>query len=94
MKETGRYGVEAYLKKRVLEAGGSTRKFASRINNPDQLVIWPGGDAFMHFVELKSPGKKPRAGQVREHKRLRDMGCSVFVLDTKPKIDEYVAKYK
>ena len=99
MRETGRYGVEAYLKKQVLEAGGSTRKFASRTNNPDQLVIWPCDArrwlaATIHFAELKAPGKKPRPGQAREHKRLRDMGCMVFVLDTKPKIDEYVAKYK
>jgi hypothetical protein len=43
IKETGRYGVEAYLKKQVAADGGSTRKFVSpgRRGVPDQIVIWP-----------------------------------------------------
>jgi hypothetical protein len=101
VRETGRYGIEAYLKSAVAGAGGTTRKFLpARPGNPDQLVIWPRVvftmpptkrlDADIHFVETKAPGKKPRHSQDREHKRLRALGCSVFVLDTKEKIDAYV----
>ena len=100
MKEIGRSGVEAYLKKAVAAAGGQTRKWVSpgRKNVPDQIVIWPTyfngkpvpAEAEVHFVETKAPGKKARGGQAREHKRMRDLGCFVFVLDTKEKIDAYV----
>ena len=97
MKEIGRSGIEAYLKKRVAESGGVCRKFASRIHNPDQLVIWMGFPqgrlAVIHFVETKAPGKRPRPGQEREHKRLRAMGCKVFVIDTKEKVDAYVCMW-
>lgn len=99
MKEIGRYGVEAYLKKQVALSGGATRKFLpARPGNPDQIVIWPRVvgrttlhyKADIHFVETKAPGKTPRASQAREHKRLRELGCEVYVLDTKAKIDAYV----
>ncbi|MDP3939594.1 MAG: VRR-NUC domain-containing protein [Deltaproteobacteria bacterium] len=102
MRETGRYGVEARLKKQVALAGGATRKFVSpgRPNVPDQIVIWPRVvlvtprveriEAEIHFVETKAPGKSARGGQKREHKRLRKLGCQVFVLDTKERIDAYI----
>lgn len=41
------------------------------------------------WVELKAPGKKPEAHQMREHKRLRDMGQVVLVIDTLEQIDTY-----
>lgn len=95
--------IEKYLHDKVTAAGGTTRKFSSahRPNNPDRIVIWPEGFigfvqyiATIDFVECKAPGEKPRPGQVREHKRLRDMGCTVLVLDTKEKIDAYVKANK
>ena len=49
--------------------------------------------ADIHFVECKAPGKHARAGQAREHKRLRKFGCAVFVLDSKPAIDLYIRRY-
>lgn len=102
MKEIGRYGVEAYLKKQVARSGGETRKFVSpgRPNVPDQIVIWPRVAletprgkrivAEIHMVETKATGKKPRRAQLREHKRLRDLGVQVFVLDTKEKVAAYL----
>ena len=103
MKEIGRSGTEAYLKRAVRAAGGVTRKWVSpgRNNVPDQIVIWPGGrkgdrrpQALVHFVELKAPGAKPRVGQLREHQRLRDLGCGVFVLNAPEFIDQYVEQFK
>lgn len=97
MRETGRFGVEAYLKKQVKGAGGEVRK-QKWINAPDQLVIWPrvAGrttkryEAEMHMVETKAPLKKPRPAQTREHNRLRALGVTVLVLDTKDMVDIYV----
>ncbi len=92
--------IERYLHLQVRKAGGDTRKNTGRIHIPDRLVIWPGaiyvfGTAVkhmtdIHFVETKAPGKKARPGQLREHARLRKLGCTVWVLDTKEKIDHYI----
>lgn len=98
--------VERYLHREVERAGGTTRKFASasRANNPDRIVIWPGSInalpgsirsvARVHFAECKAPGKKPRPAQQREHVRLHKLGCVVVVLDTIEKINSYVITHK
>ncbi|WP_106494147.1 VRR-NUC domain-containing protein, partial [Escherichia coli] len=48
---------------------------------PDRIVLLPGGRII--FVECKSPGKPPRPDQLREHGRLRALGFTVVVLDSK-----------
>ncbi|EEP0571363.1 VRR-NUC domain-containing protein, partial [Salmonella enterica] len=48
---------------------------------PDRIVLLPGGR--LVFVECKAPGKAPRADQGREHERLRALGFTVVVLDSK-----------
>ena len=48
------------------------------------------GTAVVHFVELKAPGKKPDGHQEREHKRLRELGCNVYVIDSYEAVDNYV----
>lgn len=101
MRELGRYGVEGYLRRQVKKAGGMCEKHISpgKNNVPDDLVTWgPGsvryGDrvtcGFMDLVETKATGKKPRRGQLRDHKRRKALGIHVFVLDTEPKVDAYI----
>ena len=46
---------------------------------PDRLVLLPMGR--IAFVEVKSPGKKPRPLQLARHELLRKLGFKVFVLD-------------
>jgi hypothetical protein len=84
--------IETYLRREVKNLGGCAYKFTSpqRVNVPDRIVLLPGGRIV--FVELKAPGKKPTAGQLREHKRLRDLGFQVDVIDTKEGVDEWIAK--
>lgn len=66
-------------------------KFTSpgRRNVPDRICVLPGGRIV--FVELKAPGKKPTAGQAREHQRLRDLGQQVDVCDCTLDVDLLLA---
>lgn len=92
--------IERYLVRKVRLRGGECRKLKGRRNECDRLVLWPGVDyppnkyapPVAHFVETKAPGKKPRPGQLREHHRLRTMGFTVLVLDTKAKVDNYIRR--
>lgn len=83
--------IERYLVKRVKEHGGEARKirYIGRRHATDRMVIFPWGRVY--FIELKAPDKTPRAGQEREHQRLRDMGFQVFTLDTKEKVDTFIS---
>ncbi len=90
--------VEAHLKRRVKELGGEVRKLAwiGRANAPDRLVLFPhgvipGGLSRSHpLVELKAPGVKPSAAQLREHERLRSAGFTVVVLDSVEAVDNWL----
>lgn len=84
--------VEAYLRDKVKAAGGRAYKFVSPGNDgvPDRLVCLPGGRVY--FVELKAPGKKPTSQQDLQIGRLLDLGCSVQVIDTKEKVDAFMAR--
>ncbi|EMU80080.1 VRR-NUC domain protein [Escherichia coli MP021017.5] len=75
--------IEKHLVAEVKKAGGGAFKFISpgRRSVPDRIVLLPGGRIV--FVECKAPGKPPRAGQLREHGRLRALGFTVVVLDSK-----------
>lgn len=86
--------IERHLVKRVKALGGEVRKveWIGRRGAPDRLVMLPetrslGGmridcPAETIFVELKSPGVKPEAYQLREHERMRAMGQRVVVIDS------------
>ncbi|MGG2140857.1 VRR-NUC domain-containing protein [Candidatus Symbiopectobacterium sp.] len=75
--------IEKHLVAEVKKAGGIAYKFVSpgRRSVPDRLVLLPGGR--LVFVECKAPGEKPRADQLREHDRMRALGFTVVVLDSK-----------
>lgn len=75
--------IEKHLVAEVKKAGGVAFKFVSpaRRSVPDRIVLLPGGRIV--FVECKAPGKPPRPDQLREHERLRKLGFTVVVLDSK-----------
>ena len=79
--------IEQKLAARVRAMGGIAPKFTSPgfDGMPDRLVLLPGGR--MGFVELKAPGRKPRALQMARHKLLRRMGFTVYVIDGIEQID-------
>ena len=79
--------IEKELTRAVKAKGGIAPKFTSPgfDGMPDRLVLLPGGR--MGFVELKAPGKKPRALQMARHKLLRRLGFTVYVIDGIEQID-------
>jgi len=63
-------------------------KFTSPGHNgvPDRILIGQGKTI---YVETKAPGKVPRALQEYQHKKFRNHGAVVYVLDTIEKIDNF-----
>ena len=80
--------IENYLVRRIKNKKGIAYKFTSPGNSwvPDRLCLLPNGKIF--FVELKSPGKKPRALQVNQITKITKLGQRVYVVDSKEKVDE------
>jgi hypothetical protein len=78
--------VEKYLREQIEAAGGLCYKFVSpgRRHVPDRLCELGG----WFMVEVKAPGEKLRAGQVRERERLKGRGMPVYVVDSKDEVDE------
>lgn len=81
--------IECYLDRRVRAVGGITRKFTSpgRIGVPDRIVLFNGR---VEFVEVKAPGGRLSAVQVREIGRLRLHGALVTVVSSREDVDAYV----
>ena len=95
--------IERHLVQRVKELGGECRKvqWVGRRGAPDRLVMLPlleinqkNFKCRKHrtiWVELKAPGVKPEAHQLREHKRMRRMGQRVAVIDSIAGVEELLA---
>lgn len=74
--------VVAALKKRAKMDGLLVRKcsWIGHVGAPDLFFMDPRTG--VHFwVEVKAPGQAPRLHQDLEMERMREAGCSVFVLD-------------
>jgi len=92
--------IERYLVKQVKALGGEVRKvqWIGRRGAPDRLVMMPlhgrcgrWSSCRTIWVELKAPGVKAKAYQLREHKRMRDMGQIVAVIDSIEGVEELLA---
>ena len=81
--------VENALVRQVKRLGGKCEKFTSpgRRSVPDRLVSLPGGR--ICFVELKAPGKKPTAKQLKDHDERRALGFDVYVIDNKDEANAF-----
>ena len=79
--------IEKALVKRIKALGGLCEKFVSlsNIGVPDRLVTLPGK---ILFIELKAPGKKPTAKQLKDHTKRRSYGCTVLVIDSLEGVDD------
>jgi hypothetical protein len=86
--------IEAYLRDKVREIGGKAYKFISPGNSgvPDRLVLLPAGRCI--FIELKAPGKEPTAMQGLQHRKIRELGFTVLIIDSKEKVDEFINAHR
>jgi len=82
--------IEDYLVLRVKQCRGDVRKikWIARKYAPDRLVMLPLPRPMTVWVELKAPGIAPEDGQLREHERMRALGQSVIVIDSKEGVDQ------
>ncbi len=82
--------IEMQLVRTAKQMGGRTVKFISPgfDGMPDRLVLLPGGKC--GFVEVKAPGKKPRALQLVRHEMLKALGFKAYVLDSIQQIEEII----
>lgn len=83
--------IEKHLVARVKALGGEVRKatWIGRAGAPDRRVMLPGKAPV--WVELKAPGVKPEAHQIREHNRMRRLGERVVVIDSIESVEELLA---
>lgn len=91
--------IEKYLVAQVKAIGGEVRKvqWLGRNGAPDRVVMLPRASIWLHrtvWVELKAPGKAPEPHQLREHKRMRNVGQTVVVIDSIEGVDELLRGYK
>lgn len=88
--EVSEKAIEAYLNKRCNENGLLCLKYsnANVTGYPDRLVCCINGKVV--WVELKSKGKKPTKLQEIRHQELRDLGHEVWVVSSKPEVDELI----
>ncbi|RMC99934.1 VRR-NUC domain-containing protein [Aquitalea palustris] len=79
--------IENYLVDEVKRLGGECRKvrWIGRNGAPDRYIMLPG---HCIWVELKAPGVVPKPHQLREHKRMRNLGQRVEVVDSFERVDE------
>lgn len=82
-------GIERLFVQAVEAVGGKAFKFASPGNAgvPDRIVLL-GGRAY--FVELKAPGRKPRALQRYRQRQFARLGFTVHVIDSAAEVREFV----
>ena len=97
--------IEKYLVKQAKALGGEVRKleWIGRRGAPDRLIMLPPWERMNRlpgtpyrlsptiWIELKAPGVKPEAHQLREHERMRKMGQRVEVVDSYERVDEVLS---
>lgn len=73
--------IEKALVRQVRQRGGIALKFVSPGYDgvPDRIVLFPKGK--VAFIELKAPGKKMRALQIKRKEQLETLGFSVYCID-------------
>jgi len=84
--------LEKRLRDRVKKAGGLALKWVSPSFSgvPDRIVFLPEGKII--FVEMKAPGKKATALQIKVHAMLISLGADVRTIDSEEMIDGIFTK--
>ena len=85
--------LEAKLRVGIKALGGWCLKIPAihHAGIPDRICLVPVGRVF--FAEIKTTKKKPTALQLLTHRKLRDMGFRVEVIDNTQRIKEILHDY-
>ena len=85
MRELGKRGVQAELKKAVAAYGGMVENWvrSGRIGPPDCIVTWPGVIDLVETKRPKNEGGRVRAAQTRDHARRGRYGIKVYIVWSK-----------
>lgn len=89
-KQESEKTLEARLRKEIEQRGGMAIKLMSQLHRglPDRMIIMPQG--CIYFVELKSTGEKPTGLQTHCHNQLRNLGHTVYVIDTTQRLQDFL----
>ena len=82
--------LEARLVREIEARGGMALKYTSQFHRgiPDRIILTPTGK--VHFVELKSTGKKPTKLQVHAMNKLLYLGFDVWTIDRTERLDAFL----
>lgn len=73
---------ESYIERKVCEyakeKGVLVFKCTGHKGIPDRIFLYQGR---VFYIEFKAPGKKPTVLQERVHRKIREQGIMVFVID-------------
>ena len=86
--------LERKLSKEIIRIGGICLKIPAihYMGIPDRLCLLPGGRLF--FAEIKTTGKKPEKIQLSVHKRLKNLGFRVEVIDNTEFLNKLIFEYE
>jgi len=93
IKKMQEKAIEIFLIQQVKRRNGLAIKLNSTSLSglPDRLVLLPQGLIF--FVELKSPTGRLRPTQKVLHRVLKNLGFTVYVINSKTKVKEVLKTY-
>ena len=85
--------LESKLRKDIEAIGGYCFKFVPQFISgiPDRICLLPGG--IMFFAEVKTTKQTPRKLQQMWHKRFRNLGFRVEIIDTSEQINKILEEY-
>lgn len=84
--------IEAYLVRRVKDAGGRAYKFVSPAHRgvADRIVVLPGGRIW--FVEVKKEGGRLSPLQRVFLDEIKGLGCNYEIVWSKEDVDAFIAR--
>lgn len=86
--------LENKLRQDTEALGGYCFKFVPQFISglPDRICMFPGGRIV--FVELKTTNQKPRKLQLLWHKRFKNIGFRVEIIDTSVQIEKLIDEFR
>lgn len=81
--------IETYFKDQCELNNILTFKFVSPSQRgvPDQIALY---DGVTYYIELKAPGKTQSVQQKLVMKKIKNVGCKYYLIDSKEGVNEFI----